>query len=222
MNDKLRITTGTNFILKMISSRIFLTSTIFALLVVFCHQESLHESSHLIKEDYVEYERPKETLSETIFHKKIRGLIYLPKTVPKWILDIIPFYGKNFKTQWHPTQSSESSDYERNLMSKVYEAPVKASKGRKVEKRSSDFNIPFIARCEFQDCVTDAVKIFPMRNAFPPMRIFRRWIGLDPVPVIEKLDKTESHLEKVKKDHEENIEGLRAKLEKLQDQQSEE
>ena len=61
-----------------------------------------------------------------------------------------------------------------------------------------------------------------MRNAFPPTRIFRRWIGLDPVPVIEKLDKTESHLEKVKKDHEENIEGLRAKLEKLQDQKSEE
>ena len=73
-----------------------------------------------------------------------------------------------------------------------------------------------MAQCKFQDCVTDAVKIFPMRTAFPPIRIFRRWIGLDPVPVIE------SHLEKVKKDHEENIEGLRVKLEKLQDQQSEE
>ena len=59
-----------------------------------------------------------------------------------------------------------------------------------------------------------------MRNAFPPIRIFRRWIGLDPVPVIEKLDKTESHLEKIKKDHEENIDGLLAKLEKLQDQQT--
>ena len=113
----------------MIISRIFLTSTIFTLLVVFCHQESLHESSHLIKEDYVEYERPKETLSETIFHKKIRGLVYLPKTVPKWILDVIPFYGKNFKTL-----SSESSDYDRNLMSKVYEAPVKVSKGQLISK----------------------------------------------------------------------------------------
>ena len=76
-----------------------------------------------------------------------------------------------------------------------------------------------MAQCKFQDCVTDAVKIFPMRTAFPPIRIFRRWIGLDPVPVIGKL---ESHLEKVKKGHEENIEGLRVKLEKLQDQQSEE
>ena len=96
----------------MIISRIFLTSTIFTLLFVFCHQESLHENSHLIEEDYVEYERPKETLSETIFHKKIRGLVYLPKTLPKWILDVIPFYGKNFKTQ-----SSESSGYGQNLMS---------------------------------------------------------------------------------------------------------
>ena len=83
----------------MIIPRIFLTSTIFTLLFVFCHQESLHENSHLIEEDYVEYERPKETLSETIFHKKIRGLVYLPKTVPKWISDVIQFYGKNFKTQ---------------------------------------------------------------------------------------------------------------------------
>ena len=201
----------------MIFSRIFLTSTIFTLLLVFCHQESLHESSHLIKEDYVEYERPKETLSETIFHKKIRGLVYLPKTVPKWILDVIPFYGKTFKTQ-----SSESTGYGQNLRSNVYEASVKVSKGRKVEKRSLNLKIPFIAQCQFQDCVTDAVKIFPMRNAFPPIRIFRRWIGLDPVPVIGNIDKTESHLEKVKKDHKENIEGLRAKLEKLQDQQSEE
>ena len=105
LNDKLRVTTGTNFILKMIS-RIFLTSTFFTFLVGLSHQERLHENSHLFKEDYVEYERPKETLSETIFHKKIRGLVYLPKTVPKWILDVIPFYGKNFKTQ-----SSESSGY---------------------------------------------------------------------------------------------------------------
>ena len=92
----------------------------------------------------------------------------------------------------------------------------------KVEKRSLDFKIPFMAQCKFQDCVTDAMKIFPMRTAFPPIRIFRRWIGLDPVPVIGKLDKTESHLEKVKKGHEEKIKGLRAKVEKLQDQQSEE
>ena len=107
-------------------------------------------------------------------------------------------------------------------MSKVCEAPVKVSKGRKVEKRSLNLKIPFITQCEFQDCVTDAVKIFPMRNAFPPIRIFRRWIGLDSVPLIEKLDKTESHLEKIKKDHEENIDGLRIKLEKLQEHQSEE
>ena len=119
-------------------------------------------------------------------------------------------------------QSSESSGYGQNLISKVYEAPVKVSEGRKVEKRSLNLKIPFIAQCEFQNCVTDTVKIFPMRNAFPPIRIFRRWIGLDPVPVIEKLDKTESHLEKVKKDHKENIDGLRAKLEILQDEQSEE
>ena len=50
------------------------------------------------------------------------------------------------------------------------------------------------------------------RNAVPPIRFFRRWVGLDPVPIIKKLDKTESHLEKIKKDHKENIEGLREKL----------
>ena len=133
------------------------------------------------------------------------------------ILDVIPFNGKNFKTL-----SSELSEYDQNLVSEVYEEPVKVSKGRKVEKRSLNLKIPFIAQCEFQNCVTDAVKIFPMRNAFSPIRIIRRLIGLDPVPVIEKLDKTESHLEKFKKDHKENIDGLRAKLEILQDQQSEE
>ena len=118
-----------NFILNMIFLRIFLTSTIFAFLLGKSHQKRLHENSDRIKEDYVEYERPKEPLSETIFHKKIRGLVYLPKTVPKWILDVIPFYGKNFKTL-----SSESSDYDRNLMSKVYEAPVKVSKGQLISK----------------------------------------------------------------------------------------
>ena len=79
-----------------------------------------------------------------------------------------------------------------------------------------------MAQCKFQDCVTDAVKIFPMRNAFPPIKFFRRWIGLDPAPITEKHEKTASHLEKVKKDHKENLEGLRVKLEKLQHQQSEE
>ena len=74
------------------------------------------------------------------------------------ILDVVPFYGKNFKTQ-----SSEMSNYDQNLVSEVFEAPVKVSKGRKIEKRSLDLNIPFIAQCKFQACVIDAVKIFPMR-----------------------------------------------------------
>ena len=59
------------------------------------------------------------------------------------------------------------------------------------------------------------------RNAVPPIRFFRRWVGLDPVPIVKKLDKTESHFEKIRKDHKENIEGLHEKLEKLQQQQSE-
>ena len=74
------------------------------------------------------------------------------------ILDVVPFYGKNFKTQ-----SSEMSNYDQNLVSEVFEAPVKVSEGRKIEKRSLDLNIPFIAQCKFQACVIDAVKIFPMR-----------------------------------------------------------
>ena len=74
------------------------------------------------------------------------------------ILDVIPFYGKNFKTL-----PSKLSEYDQNLVSEVYEEPVKVSEGRKIEKRSLDINIPFIAQCKFQACVTDAVKIFPMR-----------------------------------------------------------
>ena len=74
------------------------------------------------------------------------------------ILDVVPFYGKNLKTQ-----SSEMSNYDQNLVSEVFEAPVKVFEGRKIEKRSLDLNIPFIAQCKFQACVTDAVKIFPMR-----------------------------------------------------------
>jgi hypothetical protein len=69
----------------MIISRIFLSTTIFTFLVGFSHQESLQESSNLFKEDYVEYERPKETILETVFHKKIRQLVDLPKKVPKWV-----------------------------------------------------------------------------------------------------------------------------------------
>ena len=65
------------------------------------------------------------------------------------------------------------------------------------------------------------VFLFHFRNAVPPIRFFRRWVGLDPVPIVKKLDKTESHFEKIKKDHKENIEGLRAKLEELQQQQKE-
>ena len=74
------------------------------------------------------------------------------------ILDVIPFYGKNFKTL-----PSELSEYDQDLVSEVYGEPVKVSKGRKIEKRSLDINIPFIAQCKFQACVIDAVKIFPMR-----------------------------------------------------------
>ena len=71
----------------MIISRIFLSTTIiFKFLVGFSHQENLHENSNLFKEDYVEYERPKETILETVFHKKIRQLVDLPKKVPKWVL----------------------------------------------------------------------------------------------------------------------------------------
>ena len=72
-------------------------------------------------------------------------------------MDVIPFYGKNFKTL-----SSELSENDQNLVSEVYEEPVKVYEGRK-EKRSLDINIPFIAQCKFQACVIDAVKIFPMR-----------------------------------------------------------
>ena len=74
------------------------------------------------------------------------------------ILDVVPFYGKNLKTK-----SSEMSNYDQNLVSEVFEAPVKVSEERKIEKRSLDLNIPFIAQCKFQACVMDAVKIFPMR-----------------------------------------------------------
>ena len=77
------------------------------------------------------------------------------------ILDVVPFYGKNLKTQ-----SSEMSNYDQNLVSEVFEAPVKVSEGRKIEKRSLDLNIPFIAQCKFQACVNDAVKIFPMRYSY--------------------------------------------------------
>ena len=78
------------------------------------------------------------------------------------ILDVVPFYGKNLKTQ-----SSEMSNYyDQNLVSEVFEAPVKVSEGRKIEKRSLDLNIPFIAQCKFQACVIDAVKIFPMRYSY--------------------------------------------------------
>jgi hypothetical protein len=69
----------------MIISRIFLISTIFEFLVGLSHQESLHESSNLFKEDYVEYESSKKTLLETEFHKKIRELVDLPKKVPKGV-----------------------------------------------------------------------------------------------------------------------------------------
>ena len=48
----------------------------------------------------------------------------------------------------------------------------------------------------------------------------RRWLGLDPVEIVEKLDKTESQNEKVKKDHEENIKRLRSKLEELKKRHS--
>ena len=57
--------------------------------------------------------------------------------------------------------------------------------------------------------------LLSIRNGFPPIRILRRWVGLDPVEIVEKLDKTESQNEKVQKDHEENIKRLRSKLEEL-------
>ena len=84
------------------------------------------------------------------------------------ILDVVPFYGKNLKTQ-----SSEMSNYyDQNLVSEVFEAPVKVSEGRKIEKRSLDLNIPFIAQCKFQACVIDAVKIFPMRYYLCKVQVF--------------------------------------------------
>ena len=76
--------TGTIKITMKIS-RTILTLTVFSFLVGLSHQESLHEISNLFKEDYVEYERPKETLLETVFHKNIRRLVGLPKKVPKWV-----------------------------------------------------------------------------------------------------------------------------------------
>jgi len=86
-------------------------------------------------------------------------------------------------------------------------------------KRSVDFDIPYVAQCTFQDCVMDVVKIFPMRNAFPPIRAWRRYVGLDSVPIVEKVDKSESYLEKVKENHEETMKKLRSKLGKLQRRQ---
>ena len=44
------------------------------------------------------------------------------------ILDVVPFYGKNFKTL-----PSEFPDYEQSLKPEVYEAPVKASEERKIK-----------------------------------------------------------------------------------------
>ena len=39
---------------------------------------------------------------------------------------------------------------------------VKISEGKHT-KRSLDLDIPFIAQCEFQQCVRDLVRILPMR-----------------------------------------------------------
>merc|ERR1711862_12248 len=72
------------------------------------------------EEDYVEFERPKKTFIEKIFHKKTERLANLPKRLPQWILDIIPFYGKNFKSL-----SSGSKSHDHPPVSTVYEAPIK-------------------------------------------------------------------------------------------------
>ena len=45
------------------------------------------------------------------------------------------------------------------------------------------------------------------RNAFPPIRIWRRYVGLDPVPIVEELDKSEIQFRKEKEKHEENMKG---------------
>ena len=72
---------------------------------------------------------------------------------------------------------------------------VKISEGRHT-KRSYDVDMWPLAQCDFQQCVRDLVRIFPMRNGFPLIRILRRRIGLDPVPIAEELDKNLFELSK--------------------------
>ena len=84
------------------------------------------------------------------------------------------------------------------------------SEGRHT-KRSYDVDIWPLARCDFQQCVQDLVRIFPMRNGFPLIRILRR----SKVPILEEQDKTEREYEKLKEDHEKTMKRLRSKKEDL-------
>ena len=50
----------------------------------------------------------------------------------------------------------------------------------------------------------------------PPIRIFRRWIGLDDVPILTQLDKKDAAFERMIERHNETMEGLQSKLARLQ------
>ena len=57
------------------------------------------------------------------------------------------------------------------------------------------------------------------RNSVPVVEVFRRWSGKDGIPILEKLDKKSAKLEKMYRMHNETIEALQAKLERLQEKE---
>ena len=57
------------------------------------------------------------------------------------------------------------------------------------------------------------------RNSVPVVEVFRRWSGKDGIPILEKLDKKSVKLEKMYRMHNETIEALQAKLERLQEKE---
>jgi len=86
-------------------------------------------------------------------------------------------------------------------------------------KRALGLNIPYIANCNFLQCAFDIRRLIQMRNSVPVVEVFRRWSGKDGIPILEKLDKKSAKLEKMYRMHNETIEALQAKLERLQEKE---
>jgi len=100
--------------------KLVLIPTIFSILVGFSREGEVNEDSYPLEEDYVGFKKPKETFFEKIFNKKVSKLVNLPKKFPQKILDIIPFYGEDFKVS-----PSDLHENDRKSVSEVYQAPVK-------------------------------------------------------------------------------------------------